>query len=183
MADRFDEGFEITPPGLEALDADEQLALEDEIEEAPFAGVEVGPQEPPPLGRTPAYDFIARTFRPARSGGPLLISGRATLAQWVEKCLLTRRGESPAVDPSFGVNIHPYDILDGGVFEEAAFAEATADWTRAILVHPHVSAVEDWDIQSVEDGTAAAVFVRVIPEGLVEQDITVALEIGGGSGG
>lgn len=178
-ADTFDEGYEPIPAGLEPLNADDELALEEDLAVAgaqPTLTVATGP--PPPLGRTPAIDFLAGTFVPFVSGGPLMLRGTATLSQWCEKCLRTRRGENPAVDGDFGVTVVAEDLIDGDVVDESAIAEAIDDWTEALLVHPRVSGVEEWSIDYLDGTDYVNVSFRVIPEGdNVEQVVISNLEL------
>lgn len=178
-----DEGFELVPAGIEPLEADEELALEEAL--AGGAGDDplvVQRQQPPPLGRTPAYDFVERTFVPGQAGGPLTVSGLDALRFWIEKCLRTRQGENPAVDPGFGVTIMAEDLLDGGVLDDSALAEAYEDWERALLVHPRISSVEAISIDAQDDDDAVYVTLRVVPEGLGDEVLAIddlPLPIGG----
>jgi hypothetical protein len=164
-----DEGYSPLEAGVEPPDADEELALEDEL--AGSDDALIVEQEPPaPLGRTPAIDFVERTFVPSLAGGPLMLYGLDTLGQWVEKCLRTRRGAHPAVHPDFGVDITPSDLMDGGPADPAELAEAEDDWTRALLVHPRISEVDEWDFDIDPDDDAVYVTFRVVPEGDSDND-------------
>jgi hypothetical protein len=181
MSAQNDEGFELVPPGVEPLEADAALALEDDL--AGGDPLVLAPTAPPPLGRAPAYDFVERRFIPGQAGGPLEVTGLSTLALWIEKALRTRQGENPAVDPGFGVSILPEDLLDGGVLDDSALAEAYDDWERAILVHPRVSAVEAMRVE-IDPGVVDYIFLtlRVTPEGLGDDVLAIdalPLPIGG----
>jgi hypothetical protein len=162
-----DEGFEVLPPGV-AIDVDDELASQDTLDDAPFAMPETTTPAPPPLGATPAYDFVSQSFIPAQSGAAQKLRGLAALQQWCEKCLLTRQGEAAAVDPSFGVAITPMDLLADGLLEEGELADAFDDWTRAFKVHPRVSDVEDWHMELVDDGESASVACFVVAEGVAD---------------
>lgn len=175
-----DEGFEIVPAGVEPVGAAEELALQDVL--AAGSADVVERQAPPPLGRAPAYDFAERRFVPGQAGGPLTLTGMSQLAQWVEKCLRTRRGENPAVDPDFGVTILGEDLLDGGVLDDSALGEAYEDWEQALLVHPRISAVEAMTISAHPDDDFILFTTRVTPEGLGDEVLAIdelLLPIGG----
>lgn len=159
-----DEGFELLPPETEPPDAGAELALEDELA-AGADDLAIDVPEPPPLGRSYAYDFIEHGFVPSQAGGPLPTHGLETLAVWGEKCLRTRRGENPACDPDFGMDLMPQDLLDGGPFDASAMAEYEADIRRALLVHPRIVDVDSFAVEYAEGDDAVAVSFRVIPEG------------------
>ena len=183
MADpnTLDEGFEILPVGSEPPDADAELALQEDLASGQdtFAAQD-GP--PAPLGRSYAYDFAARRFIPGQAGGPLMTFGLDTLATWVEKCLRTRLGENPAVDPDFGVEILPEDLIDGGPFDAGAIAEYESAARRALLVHPRIADVENFDLLYDAGDDSVRIVLRVIPEGddLDVVDLKFALPLGGG---
>lgn len=140
MAD-IDEGFSPLPALTEAADPAEELRLQDAFADA---GTVVVPSAAPvPLGRAPAYDYVNHRLIPGKAGGPLMTRGRATLAGWIEKCLRTRRGENPAVDPDFGLDILAEDLLAEGVaFDPAAISEYLAAVERGLLVHPRIAGLE-----------------------------------------
>lgn len=177
MADLRKEG-ELLPPTLDPVDADDLLG---EDEDRNVSDVELETVTLAPLGRAPAYDFVERRFIPGIGGGPLMIYLLETLMQWVEKCLRTRRGESPAVHPDFGVDVLPEDLLDGDVLDMSELAEAYTDWDRALLVHPRIAETDEWNADYEEGDDAVYVSFRVIPDGDDLDDLIVkrlALPIG-----
>jgi phage baseplate assembly protein W len=181
-----DQNVNFLPVGIEPPSPDEELALEDAAADVGFAGVELVRAPPPPLGRTPAYDFVEKAFVPSVSGGALMLYGEATLRQWVEKCLRTIRGASPAVDPDFGVERRPEDLIDGGAIDPAEHAAAEADWTTALLRHPRINRVEGWAVDVQDEGEVVEVTARITAEGLGPEDtlepIDIALRLGGLNG-
>ncbi len=181
MAAFRDEGFEVTPAEIDP--AADELELDDDL--AGGGDAVIAPVAPPPLGRAPAYDFVERRFVPGRAGGPLEVRGLATLKLWVEKCLRTRQGENPAVDPGFGVTILPEDLLDGGVLDDSAIAEAYEEWERAILRHPRILSVETLTIDAAPDSDVVLFSTRIAPEGLGDELLAIddlELRIGGPDG-
>jgi hypothetical protein len=156
MAD-VDEGFEPVPALTEPASADDELTLEDAL--ADDAAVVVGAEPPVPLGRAPAFDFRERRFAPGLAGGPLMTHGTQTLQTWVEKCIRTRRGESPAVDPDFGLDLLAEDLLEEGVpYDPAAVAEYVAAIERGLTVHPRIASVDDIQV-TYDDPDDDGVFV------------------------
>jgi hypothetical protein len=137
----IDEGFAPVPALTEPADPAEELTLQDAF--ADVATVAVGASPPVPLGRAPAYDYLERRLLPGAAGGPLMTRGVETLAGWIEKCLRTRRGENPAVDPDFGLDILAEDILaEGAAYDPSAVSEYLAAVERGLLVHPRIAGIE-----------------------------------------
>jgi len=172
------EGFAVLPPESEPPDPDETLSIEDALADPDALPVEQDP--PAPLGRAPAIDFVQRRFVPNTAGGPLMIYGIPTLAQWVEKCLRTRRGENPACDPDFGLDALFEDLLDGGPFDAAAAAEFEGIAERGLTVHPAVDSIEEWSVDYAPGDDAVLVSLLVIPtaDGEDPLDLNVTLPIG-----
>lgn len=168
----LDEGFSPLPALTEPLDPLAELTLESALADATSSPVDA-PGPPAPLGRAPAYDFIEHRFVPGAAGGPLMTRGIATLATWVEKCLRTRRGESPAVDPGFGCDILAEDLLEeGGPFDASATAEYVAAVERALLQHPRISDVEGLSVDGSDDDDAVFITMRVVTDGDDLADLT-----------
>lgn len=177
MAD-LDERFSPLPALTDPVDPLDELTLQDALaDQVPVSGP-TGP--PAPLGRAPAYDFIQHQLLPGAAGGPLMTRGVATLATWVEKCIRTRRGENPAVDPSFGCDLLAEDVLEEGVpFDPAATAEFAAAVSRALLVHPRITSVEDVTVDGGLDDDLVTVSFHVTTDGDDLSDLTFnRLQIG-----
>lgn len=175
----LDEGFELLPAGTEPPDPDIELALEEDLASGQDT-FEVQDATPAPLGRSYAYDFAARRLVPGQAGGPLMTFDIPTLALWIEKCLRTRLGENPAVDPDFGLEVLPEDLIDGGPFDAGAMAELDSSIRRGLLVHPRI--VDVIDFATRYDGQDAAMRIfRVIPEGddLDDLELGLPLPLGG----
>jgi hypothetical protein len=171
----LDEGFELVPPDSDPPDAQAELDLEDALASGDDVSFAITEDAPPPLGRSYAWDFIEHRVVPGQAGGPLMTYGLDTLATWIEKCLRTRRGENPAVDPDFGVEIMPSDLLDGGPFDGGAIAEYEDSVKRALLVHPRIADVEfgAGSVSYTDGDDAVFVNMRVIPEGDDLDELTV----------
>lgn len=160
----LDEGFSPLPAQTEPPDADGELALQEDLASGQGIFTLTDPQAPSPLGRSYAYDFIEHRLIPGQAGGPLMTRGLDTLATWIEKCLRTRRGENPAVDPDFGLEIMPEDLIDGGPFDAGAMAELDGAIRRGLLVHPRIIDVDEFTTNYDGDTSVYRTF-RVIPEG------------------
>lgn len=174
----LDEGFEVLPPDSEPPDPDEALSLEEALADPTV----LDPEQDPPvaLGRAPAIDFVQRRFIPNTAGGPLMVYGIDTLAQWVEKCLRTRRGENPACHPDFGLDVMLTDLLDGGPFDAGAVAEFEAIVERALSLHPAIDSIDEWQpIYTDLDDDSAQIRFTVIPtvegEDPLELDVTLPM--------
>lgn len=173
-----DEEFPVLPPESEPPDADEALSLQDALADSDDLDVD---QDPPvPLGRTPAIDFVQRTFVPNTAGGPLMLYGDESLRQWIEKCLRTRRGDSPAVHPDFGLDALIFDLVDGGIFDESAAAEYQAIVERALPVHPAIASVDEFDVDysDGDDAATARIVVAKVAEGEDPLELDLSIPIG-----
>lgn len=174
-----DEGFEPLPAQVEPPEAGEELRLQDALAQG-GGGVTLSVEAPAPIGRAPAYDFHNRRLIPDAAGGPLMTRGSETLAVWVEKCLRTRRGENPAVDPSFGLDLTAEDILaEGEPFDDASTAEYLAGVERALLLHPRITAVTDLAVDTDPDDDAVFITLRVAIDGDDRDPLTIELPVGG----
>lgn len=156
-----DDGFDVLPPETEPPAGDEALTLEDALVDPSL----LAPDQNPPvaLGRAPAIDFVQRTFLPGAAGGPLMLYGLDTLAQWVEKCLRTRRGENPACDPNFGLDRLFSDMIDGSPYDESVAAEYETIVERALSVHPYIDSIDEFDISYTDGDDAVFISLTVIP--------------------
>lgn len=173
-----DETFPILPPDSEPPDADEALSLQDALDDPDLEDVAQDP--PAPLGRTPAVDFVQRTFVPNTAGGPLMLYGDDSLRQWIEKCLRTRRGDNEACHPDFGLDELIFDLVDGGVFDEAAAAQYQAMVERALPVHPAIAEVQEFDVEysDGDDAARARLVASKVTEGedpLVLDDLLIPM--------
>lgn len=164
----FDEGFD--SPSQDSLPPDPATELS--LEEAAAADpgfLAVSQPEPPPLGRSPAYDYAQRAFVPNQAGSPLMLTGLATLNSWLEKCVRTVRGASPAVDPTFGLKQSLESVfLTGGMYDPTQQTTAEELIRDAFGVHPNVESVEDVTVSYTPGDTAVVIDYRVMPEGLLE---------------
>jgi hypothetical protein len=171
--------FAAIPPAGPAFDVEEELELEDALTGA--RPVVLAQAPPAPLGRTPAYDFVNGRFLPRGAGGPVMLRGLDALGQWVVKCLHTDRGGALAVHPDFGLE-GASDLLDGGPFDESASAELYDRVQQALLVHPRITSVEEWQVDYEAGDDFIRISFRVVPEGDDEGDLTFddfPLPIGG----
>jgi hypothetical protein len=95
----------------------------------------------------------------------------------VEKCLRTRRGENPAVDPDYGLDRLFLDMIDGSPYDESTAAEFEGIVERAVSVHPAIDSIEEWSIDYLDGDDAATIRFTVIPvaQGQDSLDIDVQL--------
>jgi hypothetical protein len=159
-----DETFDPLPALTEPPDPSTELTMQDALADAQPDDATTPP--PTPLGRAPAYDFAQHRMLPGGFGGPLMTRGRGTLQTWVEKCVRTRRGENPAVDPDFGCDITVEDLLEeGGPYDAATVAEYLAAVERALLAHPRITGIDDLDVQGGADDDAVFLSFTVATDG------------------
>jgi phage baseplate assembly protein W len=173
--DVFDEGFSPVPVGTEPPDPATTLDLLADLQDPGAVAITQDP--PPPLGRTPAFDFATRQLIPGAAGGPLMLTGDATLMQWIDKCLRTRRGENPACDPSFGCVALLQDLLDGSVFDTAAAAQMEDVAREALTVHPRILDLLEWTIDYVDGDDLATVYLTINREGVGGEPVADTLEL------
>jgi hypothetical protein len=136
----------------------------------------VAPEEPPPLGRGWAYDFVNHQFvQSPGQHGPLATHGTGTLSVWIEKCLRTARGELPIYSDGFGLD-SPADFfgMNAALFPTDLFAERVRD---ALTQHPRIADVTDLAVQFDDTEEYVAVsFTVVTGEGDLLQFTNVKVE-------
>jgi phage baseplate assembly protein W len=99
-------------------------------------------EQPPPLGRSWAFDFDSGSFLWGTGQGPLETRGLATLRGWIEKCLYTPRGLA-IHPPDYGVE--DLDEVIGMSVAEAGSAGLEDRIREALLFHPRIQDVTDFD--------------------------------------
>lgn len=165
----FDEGLDPrAPAGVPPAAADELGLLDRAQDPTPFV---IDSPEPAPLGRSYAYDFIQHAFL-GDEQGITATRGLDTLALWIEKTLHTPRGGAAAVDPDFGLE-GLEDVLDGGSFDAGQMAALEDRITDALMIHPRISAVEDFDAEYEPGDDAVFVSFTVTPEGEDVEDLVL----------
>jgi hypothetical protein len=111
----------------------------------------VGEEEPPPIGRSWAFDWAMRDFvRSSGSAGPQPTRGLETLTEWIEKCLRTARGAHPVHPQGYGVAQASADGLVGGPVGSIPpdLEERVKD---ALLFHPRITDVRGFSYSSDPD--------------------------------
>jgi len=101
------------------------------------------------LGRSWQFDFNARRFVRGRARSPLPITGVAQLRQWIEKTLYTERGALPIHSDDYG--LEGADALIGQPFTSGASALLRIRVEEAMLFHPKIIGVENFDAQVSHD--------------------------------
>lgn len=145
------------------LEPEEELELlDDELESFPDADdIVVTEEEPPPIGRSWAFDFQHNRFeRGVRAQGPLETHGQTTLRYWVEKCLRTARGAHPIHPEDYGMNDPTGNF--GLPLAEAKGANLEGDIRDALTFHPNIVDVTDFYSASNPDEDYLAVSFTVV---------------------
>lgn len=96
-------------------------------------------EEPQPIGKSWAFNFLTNRFYPTAGGGPQETRRQTTLRFWVEKCLRTERASYPIYSDDYGVE-GVNDLL-GQALSEADVAEYAANVHEALTFHPNVTDV------------------------------------------
>lgn len=135
----------LLPAQEEPLTPDDAFTrFEENIDaQAGAADLVVVEEDPPPLGRSWAYDFNRKQFFAAPGAhGPLTIRGISTLQQWITKALQTARGAHPIYSDEFGIDL-PADFFSGLVanFPDDLFRDRVRD---ALLKHPRIVDVDSF---------------------------------------
>lgn len=140
MADQF------VPSSPEPLDPDNALAsleadFEERVDPPELLVVE---EEPPPIGRSWAFDFVSGRFQSGATGkAPLATNGVATLIVWAEKCLRTVAGAHPIHPPGYGVRER--SAVLGRAVAGAPVGELEQRIREALTFHPRIVDIEDFE--------------------------------------
>lgn len=144
---------ELLPTDDEAADGEAQLLATEESLDFP-ADLIIAEEPPPPFGRGWQFDFGRQRFTgpdlPSAIGrSPLRTFGPDTLRFWIEKALQTARGAHPIYGDDYGMD-QPFDLI-GQPFTEATVVELEQRVQNALLVHPKIADVTDFDAEINED--------------------------------
>lgn len=121
----------------------------------------VAADEPEPVGRTWAMDWIQRQFiGTAVSNGPLQLRGDQAFEAWVEKCLRTDRGAHPVHPPGYGLVQPTLGLIGGSV--GAVPPDLEANVRDALQFHPNVDDVTDFDYDYDPDDPSLMVSFTVV---------------------
>jgi phage baseplate assembly protein W len=126
-------------------------------------------REPPPFGRSWAFDFSIPGFATEAGQGPLETRGIDTLRQWVIKCLLTARGAHPIHPRGYGME-KPFDVI-GQPLSAFLNAELEERVANALTFHPRITGIEDFATFTEEEDDALLVEFRVMLDNEEELDI------------
>ena len=152
---------QITPAGVpvpeeseaQRLDGDPTLLSDSLI---------VTDEEPPPIGRSWAFDFASEQFIPAAGGSPLKTYGAATLRFWVEKCLRTPRGSRPIHDAEYGMR-DLWSII-GSAPDIGSEADIEERVREAVTFHPRISDVAGFFMEWSEEDEAIYLTFTVVTD-------------------
>jgi hypothetical protein len=133
------------PADVEPLSPQEILAaVQETLEGTPRPDLAIEIPQPPPLGRSWAYDFLHYRFRTVGGRGPLVTDGLSTLQSWVEKVLHSDRGASPIWPDGYGM-VRPFDVV-GEPYGHTPFDSLRARVRDAVIYHPRIVDIQDWRI-------------------------------------
>lgn len=153
-----------TPSLDEPLLGEESLARsQDDLERFPNEiDLIVQQEEPPPLGRSVAFDWTGgRFFRSQAQRGPLETRGIASLKEWVAKCLNTARGAHPVHPTGYGL-VRADDMIGGPVGSPPADLK---DRIRdALTFHPRIEDVVDFVFDENPDDEFYGVSFTVVTD-------------------
>lgn len=146
----------ILPPEPDDPITDEGLAPPPDQEDLPT--VVVDDSEPPPLGKSWAFDFGSEQFMRSR-GVPLETRGAQTLLGWIDKCLHTARGALPVHPPGYGL-VRP-DRFFGAPIDELSAQELEEEFKDALTFHPRIADVVNLTLETDDQGGAWVSFIVV----------------------
>ena len=137
-----------------------------------FPGEDLVVQEdpPPPLGRSWAFDFISRRFMSEGQHGPAETYGDDTLVFWVEKVLHTSRGAHPIYPNEYGME-RPFGHI-GRTLDSSDYADLENRIHDALIFHPRIVDVTDFDADQGADDETLFVTFRVIKDDGTEVQVT-----------
>lgn len=165
-------------PSVPPVDPDSALA----DLEATFAATVDPPSlivvqdEPPPLGKSWAFDWPSMRFNLGNNGdSPLETRGMLTLIQWAEKCLRTARGAHPIHPPNYGL-VDPKSIF-GQPVAFAPIAELEARIKDALTFHPRIVDVTDFDSDFDPDDEWVAISFTIVVDDETRLPVTTNLSL------
>lgn len=163
MAEQTDPIDRLLPDDERALTAAQVAGLleaDDALDTQPLV---VETQQPPIIGKSWAFDFVAGRFFPSRTGGVVPTRGLETLRIWVEKCLRTIRDSHPVHDDEYGL-LGGFDSVLGRQFDAGEVADLEQRITDAVLYHPRIESVADFGVLFDEDDETLWISFRVITD-------------------
>lgn len=152
--------FDLLQPEGDALSAIDALAAA----ESDVDIIELLEPREPRVGRSWLLDFESKSFVTASNGGPVSTNGEATLHQWAEKALRTEQGSYDIHPELYG--LEGLRELIGASADDPALADAERRIRSALLMHPRIVEIEDYNPEYDPENEALYVsFVMVTDEG------------------
>ena len=176
-----EEGEELLPLEGDAGTPDEELDAVVGLpgfDEEPPEDLVVTTEEPPPLGKSWAFDFGVGKFKRVGAGGPAPTYGLTTLRYWIEKCLMTEAGAHPIHDQGYGVRgLNDLIGTQGGL----VMMELESRITEAVTWHPRISGIENFSAthDPMQEYVDVAFTVVVDEPAGTEERMDVGTRIGG----
>lgn len=153
-------------------DADEAFATAEENVDADELLITTEP-EPTPLGRSWAFDFETKRFVMA-GHAPIETRRTQTLRYWIEKCLRTPQGGLIIEPPDYGFE-KPTNVF-GDQFDSADVATLEERVREALLFHPAISDIENFDLApDPEDEEVALMRFHVVLDDQTRLELNQAL--------
>lgn len=129
----------------------------------------------PPLGRSWEFSFWPPQGFVTKPGGhgPTGTFGEDTLRHWIDKCLHTDRGAHPIHPPGYGVE--GAFAMIGRPLESTELATYEGRVRDALLFHPRITDVTDFDMTLDPDEEDVAITMTVVLDDETELSVEVTL--------
>jgi hypothetical protein len=148
--------------------------FERSVEDEP-SDVIVALDDKPPLGRSWAFNFgTPQGFENKPGGkGPTQTFGLDTLRHWIDKVMHTDRGAHPIHPPEYGVE--GAFAMIGRSAESPEFASYEQRLREALLFHPRITDLTDFEVEIDPDDEVVTVTLTVTVDDETELPVAVTL--------
>lgn len=101
-------------------------------------------QQDLPIGKSFLFDFQRGDFI-LRDGKLVAVEGEAALRIWIEKVLRTDKYKYPIYSREYGISLEDL-IIGHNLPLEFIKSEVKREVTEALLAHPHITDISDWQL-------------------------------------